>query len=282
MVYSMFNGSDRHVHCVRTDTLVLLGVADRIPVSVVREGNWETLLAATSIVLVGTAISNVVCFALWPQSATYNLQGNMTKTLDSFSTLLRMITSTFLLEEPIRKPSHEKMQRAVENHQSSFTSLKKSLAEARSEWLGVLGEGEQVLSKQAYGDAVDSLTRLAQHLNGLRSGTRLQYELSKAQRDGKLVLRRASEDAHEGPGLKGKTRYSLASHPDDLEEALLCAAAEMFGDLVDDVGPPLKALSVRVPFCACVSFWTACYTLVLMVEHRTRACPVSSDYEKHL
>lgn len=165
--------------------------------------------------------------------------------------LLGMITSTFLLEEPIRKPSHEKMQQAVENHQSSFTSLKKSLAEARSEWFGVLGEQDRVLSKQAYGDAVGSLTRLAQHLNGLRSGTRLQYELSKAQSDGKLVLRRPPEGERDGeatPGLKGKTLYPLASHPDDLEETLLRAVAEMFGDLVDDVGPPLKALSVRL-FC---------------------------------
>ncbi|KAG8214184.1 hypothetical protein J3R82DRAFT_10973 [Butyriboletus roseoflavus] len=221
-------------------------------VVMVREGTWETLLSVSSIVLMGTAISNLVCFSLWPQSATYNLQINMTKTLDSFSTLLGMITSSFLLEEPIRKPSHEKMQRAVEAHQSSFTSLKKSLAEARSEWFGILGEHERLLSKQAYGDAVDSLTRLAQHLNGLRSGTRLQYELSTAQRDGKIVIRRLSEeerDGHATPGLKGKTRYSLASHSDDLEEALLHAAAEMFGDLLDDVGPPLKALSNACTSC---------------------------------
>ncbi|KAF8550630.1 hypothetical protein OG21DRAFT_1478462 [Imleria badia] len=215
----------------------------------VREGTWETLLAISSIVLVGIAISNLVCFSLWPQSATYNLQVDMTKTLDSYATLLGMITNTFLLEEPIRKPSHGKMQRAVENHQSSFTSLKKSLAEARSEWFGILGEQERVLSKQAYGDAVDSLTRLAQHLNGLRSGTRLQYELSKAQRDGKLVLRRSSEDGHAPAGLKGKTRYSLASQTDELEEALLRAAADMFGDLVDDVGPPFKALSNACTSC---------------------------------
>ncbi|KAF8134358.1 Fusaric acid resistance protein-like-domain-containing protein [Boletus edulis] len=219
---------------------------------VVREGTWETLLAVSSIVLVGTAISNVVCFSLWPQSATYNLQVGMTKTLDSFTTLLGIITGTFLLEEPIRKPSHEKMQRAVENHQSSFTSLKKSLAEARSEWFGILGEQERVLSQQAYGDAVDSLTRLAQHLNGLRSGTRLQYELSKAQRDGKLVLRRPPQhvrDVHGSSGSKGKAQYPLASQTDDLEEALLRAAAEMFGDLMGDVGPPLKALSNACTSC---------------------------------
>lgn len=227
-----------------------------------REGNWETLLSVSSIVLVGTVISNLVCFALWPQSATYNLQVNMTKTLDSFCTLLGMVTNTFLLEEPIRKPSHDKMQRAVEDHQSSFTSLKKSLAEARSEWFGILGEQERVLSKQAYGDAVDSLTRLAQHLNGLRSGTRLQYELSKAQRDGKLVVC--------APRHKGKTQYSFASQTDDPEEALLRAAADMFGDLVDDLGPPLKALSVRAPLA--ISYRNSITSLFL--QHRTRACRV--------
>jgi len=219
----------------------------------VREGDWETLLEISFIVLVGTAISNLVCFSLWPQSATYNLQVNMTKTLDSFLTLLEMITGTFLLEEPIRMPSHDKMRRAMENHQSSFTSLKKSLAEARSEWFGVLGERERVLSKQGYGDAVDSLTRLAQHLNGLKSGTSLQYELSKAQRDGKLVLRRSSEDARDRqaePGVVGEPRYLIPrAQTDDLEEALLRAAAEMFGDLVDDVGPPLKELSGACTSC---------------------------------
>ena len=251
----------------------------------VREGNWETLLSVSSIVLVGTIISNLVCFSLWPQSATYNLQVNMTKTLDSFATLLGMVTSTFLLEEPIRKPSHEKMQRAVENHQASFTSLKKSLDEARSEWFGILGEQERVLSKQAYGDAVDSLTRLAQHLNGLRSGTKLQYDLSKAQRDGKLVLRRPSEDVRDGhapSGPNGKTRYSLPSQTDDLEEALLRAAADMFGDLVDDVGPPLKALSVRLS-APCRSFGgiikgTITECLYLLSEAITRSVREQPKY----
>ncbi|KIJ60068.1 hypothetical protein HYDPIDRAFT_99557 [Hydnomerulius pinastri MD-312] len=222
---------------------------------IVKEGGWETLLQVSSVVLVGTIISNVVCFLMWPQSATYNLQVNMTKTLDSFSTLLGMLTNTFLLEEPIRKPSHEKMQKAVENHQSSFTSLKKNLAEARSEWFNIPGERDSILSKQAYRDAVSSLTRLAQHLSGLRGGTRLQYELTKAQSEGKLVLRRSSankghgEDGYSSPGAKGKTLYGVASQTEDLEEALLQAAADMFGDLMDDVGPPLKALSNTCTSC---------------------------------
>ncbi|KAH7889008.1 hypothetical protein F5I97DRAFT_1804311 [Phlebopus sp. FC_14] len=229
-------------------------------VVIVLEGGLGTFLQVSLIVLVGTLISNVVCFSLWPQSATDNLQANMIKTLDSFSTLLQMLTSTFLLEEPLRKPSHEKMQKAVENHQSSFTSLKKNLAEARSEWFGILDERDSALSKQAYGDAVDSLTRLAQHLNGLRGGMKLQYELAKAQSEGKLVLKRpdtmrrqgagGDEDTPSSPTGKGRIqRGGVLSHGDELEEALLQVAADMFGDLMDDVGPPLKALSNTCASC---------------------------------
>jgi hypothetical protein len=161
----------------------------------------------------------------------------MTKTLDSFSTVLSMLTRTFLLEGEVHKKHHlEKMQKAVENHQSSFTSLKKSLSEARTEWVHRGGEASDGnTGKQGYGDAVDSLNRLGQHLNGLRSGTRLQYDLTKA-----------------GVEVKNRRRGKRPTIPvafdvsteDDEEKAMLKAAAVMFGDLVDELGPPLKALSV--------------------------------------
>lgn len=222
---------------------------------IVKEGGWETLLQVSSVVLVGTLISNAVCFTLWPKSATDNLQLNMTKTLDSFATLLGMLTSTFLLEEPIRQPSQDKIHKAVENHQASFTSLKNNLEEAKSEWFSSLrGQGSKE-SRRAYEDAVDSLTRLAQHLNGLRSGTRLQYELTKAHSEGRLTLNRHSQTIgreHDSSGYRspaGKGRRTSNGGPDmrsDADEVLLQAAADMFGDLVDDLGPPLKALTVSL------------------------------------
>jgi hypothetical protein len=217
----------------------------------------DTLLQVTSIVLVGTLISNLVCFVLWPQSATENLQLNMIKTLDSFTTLLSMLTNTFLLEEPIRQPSQDKIHKAVEHHQASFTSLKNNLAEAKSEWFsGLRGQGGKA-SRQAYEDAVDSLTRLAQHLNGLRSGTRLQYDLTRAHCEGRLTLKRRNQTIGKEhvPGYYSPIGTRTLSNGgldmrDDADEILLQAAADMFGDLVDDLGPPLKALTVsRTPVC---------------------------------
>lgn len=183
-----------------------------------------------------------------------NLQSNMAKTLDSFVTLLQLLTDIFLLEEPLHQLSQHKLQRAVESHQSSFTSLQKNLVEARSEWFY---QSSSYANRVAYGDAVDSLNRLAQHLNGLRSGTRLQYELAKAHSDGRVVLKTRPPVRNKLPGEQFfatdthanlKRKEVEASVGDEPDNALLQVAAAMFGDLVDDLGPPLHALSVR-PFC---------------------------------
>ncbi|KAI0765646.1 Fusaric acid resistance protein-like-domain-containing protein [Trametes elegans] len=224
-------------------------------VVVVKEGGVDTLLQVALIVVVGAIISNTVCLLIWPQRATQNLQKNMTQTLESFSTLLGMLTQTFLLEEP-HGFSAERLQRSITNHQASFTSLKKSLDEARSERFfggpGRVGSEAQLRgsSGQAYQDAIDSLNRLGQHLNGLRSGISLQHEIIKGYREGKVVLKNAAaraRAAEESLASNGKGKIpdlaSTSSEIIDEEYALLQAAATVFGDLMDDLGPPLKALS---------------------------------------
>ncbi|KAG6820973.1 hypothetical protein H0H93_008602 [Arthromyces matolae] len=211
-----------------------------ISVVIVKEGGLPTLLQVTTIVLCGSGVSNLVCYLIWPQSAISSLQTNMTKTLDSFSTVLSMLTNTFLLEGGVHKKAHlDKMQKAVENHQNSFTSLKKSVSEARTEWFlrgNPAGALPEDTGKQAYEDAVASINRLGQHLNGLRSGTRLQYDLTKAG-----VVRGTPRKAQKSSQLP--LDLSGSSDYDDEEVAMLKTSAIMFGDLVDDLGPPLKALS---------------------------------------
>ncbi|KAJ7590150.1 Fusaric acid resistance protein-like-domain-containing protein [Mycena floridula] len=209
----------------------------------IKEGGIQTLLQVSFVVFLGCTVSNVVCYLIWPQTATSNLQTNMTKTLDSFSTLLSLLTNTFLLEEGLHHPSLEKLHKAVENHQNSFTGLKLNLQEARSEWYfwmrprnpSLPANGAPMITGNvrtiAYENAVDSLNRLAQHLNGLRGGTRLQYELTRAG----AVKPKGAEH--------GKNKVAEGELFEDDETVMLKAAAEMFGDLVEDMGPPLKALS---------------------------------------
>ena len=175
----------------------------------------------------------------------------MTKTLDSFSTILSLLTNTFLLEDESYQPSQGKISKAVAAHQATFTGLKKSLAEAQSERLcGGLNAGLSGRGGDPYEDAVDSLTRLAQHLNGLRSGTSLQYDLVKAHRDHKVAIRRhstyggsMSRNTLETELAKGK---ATPDGPGDAENVMLHAAAAMFGDLIGELDSPLRALSVSV------------------------------------
>ncbi|KAF9049707.1 Fusaric acid resistance protein-like-domain-containing protein [Panaeolus papilionaceus] len=199
-------------------------------VVIVKEGGLETLIQTSVIILCGATISNIICYLVWPQSAISNLQLNMKKTLDSFSTLLPMLTRTFLLEND--QGFHmEKIQIAVDDHQNSFTGLRKSLKEAKNEWI-LTGTGgvNNHPGRRAYEDAVECLNRLAQHLNGLRSGTRLQHDLVKAG---------ISNDSNKM--RKGKQHAHDAAPHDDTEA--LAAAASVFSELVDELGPPLRALS---------------------------------------
>lgn len=227
----------------------------------VKEGGVDTLLEVAFIVLVGALVSNLVCAILWPQRATRNLHKTMSQTLDSFSTLLTMITETFLLEESLLLFDQEKLDAATKQHQSSFTKLKKDLVEAQSESI-VGGPGKPGSTwpshspfdqrdstsrkhlGQAYEDAVGSLNRLGQHLNGLRSGISVQYELVKASRDGKLHLKHRSKFQMSDSIATVHSTKTNGVEPDTEENTLLQAAADAFGDLLDDLGPPLKGLSV--------------------------------------
>ncbi|KDR75940.1 hypothetical protein GALMADRAFT_68130 [Galerina marginata CBS 339.88] len=208
--------------------------------SVVKEGGLETLLQVSGIIVCGSVIANLVCYLLWPQSAISNLQLSMTKTLESFSTLLPMLTRIFLLENDSKTMMGlDEIQSAVEAHQNSFTSLKKNLREAKSEWILTRAPREHeeyrttqfyTSGRRSYEDSVDCLNRLAQHLNGLRSSTRLQYDITKAgiKRQSKLGKGKAVPDGDHGA---------------EDEPEVLSTAVAMFGDLIDELGPPLKALS---------------------------------------
>ena len=248
------------------NSICLLGLRLSYVSSIVKEGGFRQLSQVTFNVFIGSIISNVVCFSLWPQYATLNLQRDITTSLESYATLLDMLVRTFLLDPQSRHGMGKtRLQRAVEAHQKSFTSLKTNLDEARSEWVlnppdPFLKERRVVQRKQIselYGEAVDSLTRLGQHLAGLRGGTRLQIELSAAYRAGRIMLpkRKTSKDISQenyadnsqagSPPAEDRDKGRVFASVEDEENAMLVAAAQIFGDLVDDVGPPMTALTVR-------------------------------------
>ncbi|KAF7375656.1 ArAE-2 domain-containing protein [Mycena sanguinolenta] len=189
-----------------------------------KEGDVGTLSLASFTILCGSMTSNLVCYVIWPRSATSALQANMTTTLDSFATLLGLVTDVFLHEEGLHQPSQERLTKAAEDHQSSFTSLKKNLKEAQIEW--IVGRGGVGRIGRAYEDAVDSMNRLGQHLNGLRGGTRLQYDL-----------------AQPAATSQSKKPSNIGESDDRNFEPTTGKPAKEFGDLFDELRAPTKELS---------------------------------------
>lgn len=137
------------------------------------------ILQILLIVLIGSLISNFVCFAIWPRSAVDQLQVDLNRTLSSFSTLLDLLCKTFMLEGGIRiRP--ESLQRAIDTHHASFTTLKNDLEQAKFEIL----DSRISATGHVYDEIVDTMLRLSQGLNGMRSACSLQQDLMQADLDG--------------------------------------------------------------------------------------------------
>ncbi|KAI8581066.1 hypothetical protein K450DRAFT_234472 [Umbelopsis ramanniana AG] len=142
------------------------------------EGDFDTLKIQqyTSAVATGTVITLATCFLVWPISAAKKLKNDISATLLSFRLLLKLLTKTFLLDDDLPQfTANKSLQSAIESHRSSFTTLKKSLSDAKLE----IFNREMRHNAATYDDIVKSLQRLAQHVGGLRSSCGLQFEKMK-------------------------------------------------------------------------------------------------------
>ncbi|PLW46714.1 hypothetical protein PCASD_03661 [Puccinia coronata f. sp. avenae] len=208
-------------------------------VIITREGSihfgyldFKKSLIYTEIVLIGMLISNLTCLSFWTGSATDSLQKDINNTLDSFATLVGMLTKTFLLDETIYT-DQERLKHAIDRHHLSFTSLKGSLDAAVYEFF----EPRIQRSQDHYRELVASMNRLAQHLTGLRSGCSLQYEMlgpvhAKANRSSPLDSKSGSP--HLAP---------------DHESSDLRSIENVFMGFCDAIGPSLKTLMATGAAC---------------------------------
>ncbi|CAO3595551.1 unnamed protein product [Absidia cylindrospora] len=149
---------------------------------VVREGSanrgdFDTtrIEQITSAVATGTLITVTSCVLFWPVSAAKKLRKDIDVTLSSYRVLLKLLTKTFLLDDDLPEfKANRTLQSAIEAHRSSFTSLQKSLKEAKMERLwnsDIRGREKE------YEQVVNNMQRLAQYIGGLRSSCGLQFEL---------------------------------------------------------------------------------------------------------
>ncbi|CAG8457794.1 15366_t:CDS:2 [Racocetra fulgida] len=109
------------------------------------------------------------------------------------------------------------VQSAIESYRGTFTSLREILRQASLE----IHNGNMQQKIQLYEEVVESLTRLAQHLGGLRSCCGLQWEIIKDSKD------------------KDKDKTSN-NKPGENEES---CDLKVLLELIRHVGPPMKSLA---------------------------------------
>ncbi|KAJ9103734.1 hypothetical protein QFC21_002194 [Naganishia friedmannii] len=165
---------------------------------VVKEGGFAKLGEVLLIVVVG---------------ATTKLQTSISTTLDSFSTLFRLLNATFLLDRPPNDASYASLQTAAQLHSAAFTQLKADLAEAQHERL--LDRRIDAKQRERYAAVTDSLTRLAQHLTGMRGGTGLQSDLLKGTKRGILEINTASSSDSDDKEVSDDPKTRHASERQD-------------------------------------------------------------------
>ena len=204
----------------------------------------EKIWQVTLVVLVGVMISNVVCFAIWPVSACTSLQYDIRRNLESFSTLLKVLTKTFLLDDVqefnIRS---DRIKTAIDNHHSSFISLKNNLAEAKLEVPFDVRIRGRVSS---YVRVVNSLNTLAQHLGGLRSSCSLQHEIIVAHR-ARHREERAQDGANRASPMPPSSTDSALNKVGTVSTTDFDDRYSAFGHFLETVGPHMRSLVVSAP-----------------------------------
>ncbi|CAG8489273.1 22712_t:CDS:2 [Racocetra persica] len=191
-------------------------------ISITREGGphirtieMDLIFQVTKIILIGVLISFLVSVLIWPVSASKQLGNEIGKTLDSFRLLLKLLTKTFLVDDI--NYTDKSVQSAIESYRGTFTSLREILRQASLE----IHNGNMQQKIHLYEEVVESLTRLAQHLGGLRSCCGLQWEIIKDSKD------------------KDKDKTSN-NKPGENEES---CNLKVLLELIRHVGPPMKSLA---------------------------------------
>ncbi|KAI7862150.1 Fusaric acid resistance protein-like-domain-containing protein [Spinellus fusiger] len=129
--------------------------------------------------------SYIVTLGVWLAGSTFilslikarwnkpNIGTDIAGSLQSTSVLLKLLTKTFLLDTDLPEfTANQQLESAINSYRSSFTNLRVSLHEAKLEFSDV-GLRRHV----EYGEVVDSLQRLSQHIGGLRSSCGIQFEM---------------------------------------------------------------------------------------------------------
>lgn len=143
---------------------------------IVKEGSlnsnvipFDRLLLTAQVVLVGSLISVVICYVVWPRSAVTELRNGLNDSFNIMSLLISITTHRFLHGERITAKDAE----IFSLLRKKSAELRTSLEEAQFE-LQLVGKEQEY---STYGDIVEATVSLIEHLQALRSSCDMQWFL---------------------------------------------------------------------------------------------------------
>ncbi|KAJ9113262.1 hypothetical protein QFC19_000179 [Naganishia cerealis] len=171
---------------------------------IVKEGSMnaanipiERLTSTLRVVLVGCAISVLVCYIIWPVSATDELRSHLNDSYNIMSSLLSIVTNRFLSCGKFTKKDSDMFDLLKKN----ISLLNTSLEESRYELFALGRELEWKVLNQL----VTKTIALARHLQALRSSNEMQWELLHDSNQPLAVASLTSYRISEMPSKSGGT-----------------------------------------------------------------------------
>ena len=171
---------------------------------IVKEGSMnaanipiERLTSTLRVVLVGCAISVLVCYIIWPVSATDELRSHLNDSYNIMSSLLSIVTNRFLSCGKKKKKDSDMFDLLKKN----ISLLNASREESRYELFALGRELEWKVLNQL----VTKTIALARHLQALRSSNEMQWELLHDSNQPLAVASLTSYRISEMPSKSGGT-----------------------------------------------------------------------------
>lgn len=147
-----------------------------IVASVIKEGSMNSavipldrLKSTLLIVVSGCAISVIICYTVWPQTAEIALKKDLNESYNIMSSLLSLVANKFLTGEKLTPQDNELFNKAQKN----IASLTKNLEQTKYE-LFVKGQEKRW---DKLNELVNTTISLSTHLHALRSSVEMQWKL---------------------------------------------------------------------------------------------------------
>ncbi|ANZ77101.1 BA75_04157T0 [Komagataella pastoris] len=194
----------------------------------------EKIRYLLAIVFMGSFVSCIVCFLLWPTSAITELRTSLNECCNDMSQLLRVLPNKFVTIDSVDSEDVNQLYSSLNNN---MKKVYKSLNEAKYE-LYVRGKEKEF---KHFSEMAHSLVKMSGSLSGLKTSAEMQWALLHDETEAATFVNDVSLDEFMGKSLR-KSR--IDEDPLDADHHFVALnSAELFKVFIFYLGPSMKSFS---------------------------------------